>query len=95
VGETLIVPPKAAHTFWNLYPEPARLLWQVRPALRMSSFSRQSLLSAAPPDPLLGALLAREYADVFRLTRPPPALQGVVFSALGLVARATGRRLPQ
>lgn len=33
-GETLVVPPRARHTFWNPGAEPARLLWQVRPALR-------------------------------------------------------------
>ena len=94
-GETLVVRPKAAHTFWNPHAEPARLFWQIRPALRTEEFFETLAAIGRPPDPLLGALLAREYGDVFRLTSPPPALQGVVFGALGLVARAAGRKLPR
>jgi quercetin dioxygenase-like cupin family protein len=94
-GETLVVPPKAPHTFWNAGDEPARLLWQVRPALRTEQFFETLNAIGRPPDPLLGALLAREYGDVFRLTRPPEALQGVVFGVLAAVARLAGRKLPR
>jgi quercetin dioxygenase-like cupin family protein len=93
-GQTLVVPPRAPHTFWNPGAEPARLLWQVRPALRTAEFFETLSALPGPPGPLVGALLAREYRDVFRLTRPPAALQGALFGALAAIARLTGRRLP-
>jgi quercetin dioxygenase-like cupin family protein len=92
-GGTLVVPPRAHHTFSNPGAEPARVRWQVRPALRTEQFF-ETLAFGGPPNPLLGALLMREYRDVFRLTRPPAPVQAVVFPLLAAVARLTGRRLP-
>jgi quercetin dioxygenase-like cupin family protein len=93
-GETLVVPPRARHTFWNPGAEPARVLWQVRPALRTERFFETISALRRPPNPLVGALLAREYGDVFRLTRPPEPVQRVAFPVLALVARVAGQRLP-
>ena len=94
-GETLVIPPRANHTFWNPGSEPARLLWRVRPALRTEEFFETLSALGRPPDPLVGALLAREYGDVFRLSKPPGTVQRIVFPVLALAARVTGRRLPR
>jgi hypothetical protein len=39
------------------------------------------------PDPLQLALFAQEFSDVAVFRRPPPALQPVIFAALGPIAR--------
>jgi quercetin dioxygenase-like cupin family protein len=43
------------------------------------------------PSPLWLAALATEYADVMRVTRPPAAVQRLLFGPLAALARATGR----
>lgn len=43
------------------------------------------------PTPLWLAALAREYRDVLRFTRPPAAVQALLFAPLAALARATGR----
>lgn len=43
------------------------------------------------PDPLWLAAIAHEYRDVIRFTRPPAAVQAVVFGPLAAIARRAGR----
>jgi hypothetical protein len=44
------------------------------------------------PRPLQAAVVAREFADVFRFTRPPQLVQRLVFGLLTPIALATGHR---
>ena len=44
------------------------------------------------PDPLQLALIAREFDDVIRFTKPPRAVQKVVFGVLAPLGRALGKR---
>ena len=44
------------------------------------------------PNLLQLALLAREFSDVIRFTRPPPILQGLLFAVLAPIARLLGFR---
>jgi hypothetical protein len=44
------------------------------------------------PDPFQLALIAREFADVIRFTKPPASVQVVLFSVLGAVGRLRGYR---
>jgi hypothetical protein len=44
------------------------------------------------PGPLQLAVIADEFDDVIRFTKPPPAVQRVVFGVLAPLGRALGRR---
>jgi hypothetical protein len=48
--------------------------------------------AGAPRDPLLLALVLREYEDEIYFVRPPLAVQRVIFGALAKVARLLGYR---
>jgi glyoxylate utilization-related uncharacterized protein len=76
-GETVDVPPGTPHAMWNAVPQPARALWQTRPALKTEGFFELiwGLAQAAhagqegPSGDEVAALM-REYSDEFRLGRP-------------------------
>lgn len=77
-GESLDVPAGTPHAMWNAAPDPARALWQTRPALRTEGFFELvwGLAQAAAdpgrpsPAPDEAAEMLREYEDEFRLGRP-------------------------
>jgi quercetin dioxygenase-like cupin family protein len=64
-GEVFEVPPGTVHQMTG--DGPARVSWQVRPALRMAEFFEQLYSGAAAEDP--AGFLAR-YADEFQLAAP-------------------------
>ena len=64
-GETFEVPLGTVHQMTG--DGPARVSWQVRPALRMAEFFEQLYSGAAAEDP--AGFLAR-YADEFQLAAP-------------------------
>jgi quercetin dioxygenase-like cupin family protein len=98
-GDTLVVPARTTHAMWNAGSEPARMLWQTRPALRTESFfeavwglaAEGRLTDKGTPGPLQGAVLMREYSDEFRLGKPPAAVQRVLFGLLAPIGRLLGR----
>jgi len=65
-GETFEVRSGTVHQMTG--DGPARVSWQVRPALRMAEFFEQLYSGAAAEDP--AGFLAR-YADEFQLAAPP------------------------
>ena len=66
-GDTIEIPRGAVHQFWNDGTEPARVIWQTRPAGRtLSWFETLDALQRGEGD---GSGLLEEYADVFRLAR--------------------------
>jgi len=48
--------------------------------------------SKGRPNPLQGAVIAQEFADVVVFTNPPPAVQRVLFAVLAPIARLLGYR---
>jgi quercetin dioxygenase-like cupin family protein len=99
-GESLDIPAGTVHAMWNGGGDPARVLWQTRPALRSEEFFRQvgalaqegRLTARGPRDPLVGAAVMQEFRQEFRPTSPPPLVQAVAFPVLAAVARVLGRR---
>ncbi|HKT83802.1 MAG TPA: cupin domain-containing protein [Solirubrobacterales bacterium] len=101
------VPAGTVHDWWNAGDDVARVRVEVeatRPAAGPSAARFVSMIEAlwslgalgrvnagGMPDPLWLAAIAREYSDAIRFTRPPVAVQGVLFGSLAAIARRTGR----
>lgn len=94
-GTRTAVPPGTRHDWWNAGPEPAWAVVEVAPGARFEKMLRNLFFLAADgktdrlgrPKLLQLALLAREFDDTARLTRPPRAVQRILFAALAPVAR--------
>ncbi len=100
-GSTRVLPPRTSHNIRNEGPGEARLRLQLRPALRIEGYLRNSWRSAnegskrrwGAPSMLELAVIQREYPDeFFYLSRLPVGLQRAVFAALAPLGRATGYR---
>jgi quercetin dioxygenase-like cupin family protein len=98
-GDRIDVPRNTVHQMWNAAGEPARVLWQTRPAGRteqwfaaIDDLHRTGRVGRnGMPGPLAFAALLDEYSDVFRLAAgPAPVMRGLV-AVLGPVGR---RRYP-
>jgi quercetin dioxygenase-like cupin family protein len=90
-GDTLEVPRGIVHEMSAAGGEPARLLWQTRPALRTEQFF-ETAWRRGVPDRLTGAALLNRFSDEIRLPGPW-AVQRPLLGALSGVARLTGRGL--
>ncbi len=97
-GTAMTLPAGVAHTLWNDGEQEARILVQVRPALR-TQVAIETLFGLArdgktnkhgSPNPLQGALLAREY-ETF-LGWPPVPIQKALLILLVPLARLLGYR---
>ncbi len=90
----------ARHSMSCAGAEEARVTWQVRPALRTETFfetmwglSRDGKVnSKGRPGLLRAAVILKEYAPEFRLSRPPYLLQLLAFTVLAPFARFLGYR---
>jgi len=99
-GQTLHVPRGTAHDWWNAGDEEAHILVEITPATRFELMIRNLFCLAqdgktdkkGKPKLLQLALIAREFDDVVRLTRPPRLLQKVLFAILAPIARLKGYR---
>ncbi len=98
VGQAAALPPGIPHTLWNDGEDEVHLRVDVRPALKMET-ALETLFGLARdgrtndvgrPNPLHGALLAREY-DLF-LAGPPIALQRAGMAVAAPIARLLGYR---
>jgi mannose-6-phosphate isomerase-like protein (cupin superfamily) len=96
-GEVVVVPPGTNHTFWNAGDDELVVVGEVSPAMRFEDFVetihvliRDGRLPAGGrrANPLLMAVVAREYRDEWRLTNLSPVARAL----LPLLAFA-GRRL--
>ena len=99
-GEVLTVPPGTPHAMWS-EETGTRVNWQTRPAMKTGSFF-ETLWSLAgdgetdesgAPNLLQMAVIAREFADEFRLARPPWPVQRALFAALAPAGRLLGYRV--
>jgi mannose-6-phosphate isomerase-like protein (cupin superfamily) len=100
-GQRATVAPKVPHDWWNESDTPVSVIVEVEPAEPRFAMMIATLFGLANsgrtnskglPGPLLGALIAREYADVIRFTRPPAAVQAVALPVLAAIGRARGLR---
>ncbi|HEX2188858.1 MAG TPA: cupin domain-containing protein [Longimicrobiaceae bacterium] len=99
-GEAVMVPPGTPHAMWNPGPGEARVRWETRPALGTERFFETFFALARAgrtdargvPGLLQLAVLVPAFREEIRLTKPPAAVQRVVFGALAPLARALGYR---
>lgn len=101
VGETIVVPPGQPHVWWNPGREEARVLVEVRPAMRTEDFFETFFQLAQAgkvspksglPNPLQLAVLAREYEEEIYLARPPLLVQRILFAPLAMLGKLLGYR---
>jgi quercetin dioxygenase-like cupin family protein len=96
-GDELEIPPGVPHRMWA--DEPSRQRWETAPALRTEAFFEtlwglqqdgHTDERGVPALPQM-ALILRHFSDEYRLAKPPPIVQSVVFPLLAIVARVQGR----
>lgn len=96
-GETVVVPPRTAHRFENVGGEPACVLVEVRPALRMEDLLETTAVLAQEgrtnrrglPRPFELALFMRQFDAEMRAPFVPAVL---VWLVMALVTRLAERR---
>jgi len=103
----LEVAPGVVHDWWNAGGDVAHVRVEVeaapgapgRPAARFVSMIEAlwslgalgKVNAKGMPDPLWLAAIAREYRDAIRFTKPPAAVQDILFGVLAPIARRRGR----
>ena len=98
IGERLHMPPGTIHDWWNAGKEEAHVVFEVSPAARSEEaisitfgLARDGKTNAkGMPNLLQLALLSREFEDVLYFTKPPRAVQKVLFAVLTPLARLLG-----
>ncbi|GAB3908068.1 hypothetical protein GCM10028803_42980 [Larkinella knui] len=99
-GDRLHISKNRVHTMWNPSNQPTVVNWQVRPAMDTEYFLETTTGLAndgktnalGMPSVLQIALLVNRFSKVFRLTKPEPAVQKIVFTLLTPVAYLFGCR---
>src|ERR671917_1092772 len=99
-GRRLHVPAGTAHDWWNAGDEEAHVVVEIRPAARFEEMALNlfglaqdgKTNSKGMPNLLQAALFAKEFEDVLYFTKPPRAVQKVLFAVLAPVARLFGYR---
>ncbi len=100
-GEAITAPPGSAHSAWNAGDDEVHALVEFWPALRtetafetLAGLARDGKTNeaGAPRNPLLLALVLREFEEEIYFVSPPLFVQRVVFGALAGVARLLGYR---
>jgi quercetin dioxygenase-like cupin family protein len=97
-GKRLHVPPGMMHDWWNAGEEEAHVVVEIRPAERFEEAIRNSFGLAQDgktnargmPNLLQTALFAREFEDVLYFTKPPRAVQKILFAVLAPIALFLG-----
>ena len=95
-GDCLHIPANVSHSMWNNSDSDAIVNWKVRPALDTEYFLETvtglTVNKKANPSILQMALTTSKYSNVFRLSRPAPAIQKFVFMVLTPFALLAGYR---
>lgn len=97
-GDKLHIAKNTIHSMWNTAAEPAVINWKTVPAmdteflleLNAGLGNDGKTNEDGVPGILQGALMLTHYNHVFRLAKPPFAVQKVVFAILSPFARLLG-----
>ena len=100
-GDVLDIPHGTPHQMWNAGAEPARALWQTRPAGRTEQWFRSidrvyrqgRVGKNRMPGPLAYGVYLTEFRDVFRLAAGPEILTRPLLAVLGALGRLRGYRV--
>ena len=98
LGQRLHVPAGTAHDWWNAGEGEALITVEIRPGGRFEEMIANLFGLAQDgktnargmPNLLQAALFAREFEDVLYITKPPRAVQKVLFTVLAPIARLLG-----
>lgn len=80
-GERISIPRNTAHAMWNAADHPVTVRWEIAPALNTETFF-ETLFDMDNPNFLDKLWLAKNYATVFRLERPPILLIRLMYYLL-------------
>jgi quercetin dioxygenase-like cupin family protein len=98
-GEQITIPAGTPHVWWNSGTDDLRVTLEFRPADRFDEFittffalgrAGKTTRRGVPRNLLQLAVTFAEYRDVLVATRPPQAMQRVLFAALGPLGRWLG-----
>lgn len=100
VGDALHIPAKQVHSMWNHSTEEAVVQWKVQPALDTEYFLEMGMGLAQAgkvkengmPGLWQSVLLVTHFKQVYRLPKPSPAVQNIVFTILRPIAQMLGYR---
>ncbi|MFC5410349.1 cupin domain-containing protein [Larkinella bovis] len=98
MGDRFHIPRNAVHSMWNPTDQPTVVNWRVSPAMdteylleTTTGLANDGKTDASGiPSVLQLSLLIKRFSRVFRLTKPGPAVQKVLFSLLTPVALLFG-----
>jgi quercetin dioxygenase-like cupin family protein len=99
-GDRLHIPKNTVHSMWNQSKQPTVVNWQVKPAMDTEYFLETATglandgktNASGMPSLFQIALLINRFSNVFRLTKPGPMVQKVVFTLLTPIAYLLGYR---
>ena len=99
-GETLHIPKNKVHSMWNNTEGKTVVNWKIQPAMNTDHFLETAMGLAGDgkvnkqgmPGLLQVSVMAVKFAPVFRLAKPPFALQKVLFLVLSPFAHLLGYR---
>jgi quercetin dioxygenase-like cupin family protein len=98
-GDKLHIPQHTHHAMWNNSSQTTVVNWQVRPALdteylleTANGLAADGKINAAKPSLLQTAILLNKFGQVFRLSKPPAAVQKILFCMLTPFAWLAGYR---
>lgn len=99
-GEALHIPPNTHHAMWNAGSKATVVNWKILPALsseylfeNITGIANNSKTNAdGKPSLLQLALTANRFSNVFRASKPPFALQQILFFMLTPFAYMAGYR---
>lgn len=97
-GEQFHIPKGTVHSMWNASADKTVINWQVRPAMDTEYLLETTTglvndgktAANGKPGLLQIALIANRYAGVFRLAKPPYAVQRILFAILTPFAYLAG-----
>jgi quercetin dioxygenase-like cupin family protein len=101
VGDVIVVSAGSPHAAWNAGDDEVHVLVDFRPALRterafetLAGLARDGKTNraGAPKNPLMLALVLREFEEEIYFVRPPLVVQRVILGALAFIWRLLGYR---
>jgi quercetin dioxygenase-like cupin family protein len=99
-GGDVTIPPNVVHDFWNEGDEEVEILLDIEPGRRFElmistlwGLANDGKTNAkGMPGPLRLAVIADEFDDIIRFTKPPPLVQRALLPPLAALGRARGYR---